>query len=1258
VLVLALALPLATTPARAGERRGAYDGERIDPLVIARDAQRRGNLDVAWDAVQALVVQRSGPGAAADARLDDRIATYRQLERIAREAGRLEALDRLLHEQLRRGRDVATVEWTIGRTLVWRGRFAEALPHLERAVVLAPERLEGYLDLVDCRLALGHRQLDWLDALRERVGHRGEELAARATLLMANGLPHEAAALLDEAARILPASPEVERLRGQVALRLGALDRARAHLDTAAGLAAALPPGSHRARRALLDLLEVRSAVDAHAGRDDRALSHLDAADAIAAELVDRAREARVLAERGIILARQSRLDAAHTTLNQAMALARQVGDDRALRSTLIGLSDADLDAFDTRAAMERLRAILNLAASSGDERDIEAALYRLGNASVTRGEYLEALPYYAEASERAERAGAAVVQQEALVGAARTRIMLSEHHRALDLAKLALSLAERIGYVHGLANAHLTVGRAYYRLGLFDSSQEHLTQALEIAERHGFGREGGRADLQLGLVFDALGQYELARNWYRQALERADALGDLALRVDCETQIAQGRLELGDYDAALDGFEQALERATEAGYLEGRWSNLTHTGEVYRYLGDHGRAAGYFREALRLSTKIGNRVAEATNLEHLGGVYTLFGDHRRALTYLDRSLATSRETGSVIGEGRALLAICRTLNAVGDHAAAEQRCGNALSFAEQHGDVAGRAQSAVGLGNALLGLGRPGRAEPYFETARRLAGELRRPALMWPAEDGLSRALADQGETEPATAMARQAVDTLERLRSGLDRPEKRAGFLEDRLRPYEQLVVLLVRQGMLAEAFQVMEYSRSRAFLEMLNGEQMEAGNGQMHRLRRQELALGREISMEMERLAALPATADRDTTAASILATLRQLRGRLDSIRELLGPQTATEEALTGARPLALDEVQAVLRPDEAILEYYVTRGELITFLITRDRVRAVSSAESAAHLAARVRLLRSTISRPTPAGAEPAWVAPSAGLHQVLLGNVRHDPALGQTDALIIIPHKFLHDVPFHALVDGTGAHARFLIEDYVVSYAPSASVLDHCLERDRGRRESALALANPQPSDLGGTELPYVTSEALAVGYAFGAAAEVRIGADATETVAKEGARGRHVIHFATHYDIDRSDPLSSALDLVPSDRDDGRFEVREVMDLQLDANLVVLSGCFTASGGGMVDQMPESDDWVSLTRAFIYAGAPSVVATLWPVNDRATARLMSRFYELLPFHTKGETLCLAQRELLASLPGDSDRDPYYWAPFLLVGSAR
>jgi CHAT domain-containing protein len=559
-----------------------------------------------------------------------------------------------------------------------------------------------------------------------------------------------------------------------------------------------------------------------------------------------------------------------------------------------------------------------------------------------------------------------------------------------------------------------------------------------------------------------------------------------------------------------------------------------------------------------------------------------------------------------------------------------------------------------------MLGTGEPAQAETYFQAARELALELRRPALEWPAENGLSRALADQGQTEPATEMARQAVATLERLRSGLDRPEKRAGFMENRLAPYEQLVSLLIRQGLLAEAFQVMEYSRSRAFLEILSDDGAASGNAEVARLRRQEMALGREVSRTMEQLATLPASADRDSTAASILATLRDLRLRLDEIRALIGPATPTAEVLTGAQPLELGQVQALLGPDEAIVEYYVTRNELIVFVITDDSVRAITTPESEPHLAARVKLLRATISdRPDPSEAESDWLRPSAGLHQVLLGQVRTDATLRDKSELIIIPHKFLHYVPFHALIEQPAPTGRFLIEDFVISYAPSASVLGHCAERDQGQRESALALANPRPRDLGGLELPYVSNEVVAVRYAFGSNAEVRIGEEATETLAKEGGPGSHVLHFATHYAIDHRDPLRSALDLTPTASDDGRFEVREVMEMELEANLVVLSGCFTASGAGLVDEMPDSDDWVSLTRAFIYAGAPSVVATLWPVNDRSTAAFMTRFYEILPFHSKGETVAMAQRELLAGVTGgEAYRDPYYWAPFVLVGSSN
>jgi CHAT domain-containing protein len=254
------------------------------------------------------------------------------------------------------------------------------------------------------------------------------------------------------------------------------------------------------------------------------------------------------------------------------------------------------------------------------------------------------------------------------------------------------------------------------------------------------------------------------------------------------------------------------------------------------------------------------------------------------------------------------------------------------------------------------------------------------------------------------------------------------------------------------------------------------------------------------------------------------------------------------------------------------------------------------------------------------------------------------------------------VPFQALLGRRSSHgepAHFLVEDYTLSYAPSASVLKHCRDHARSRQLTALALANPTPRLAGSTDLLYAADEVAAVKRHFGEQAVVRIGQEATETQLKGAAGTVDLLHLATHYAVDERDPMRSALDLAPSPVDDGRLEVREVMGLGVGADLVVVSGCSTANGE-IAGECPAGDDWVGLTRAFLHAGAPSVLGTLWPVNDRSSARFMDRFYEFLPAAGKGGAVAAAQREMLGGLVrGGSDlQDPYYWAPFVLIGAAN
>jgi CHAT domain-containing protein len=189
-----------------------------------------------------------------------------------------------------------------------------------------------------------------------------------------------------------------------------------------------------------------------------------------------------------------------------------------------------------------------------------------------------------------------------------------------------------------------------------------------------------------------------------------------------------------------------------------------------------------------------------------------------------------------------------------------------------------------------------------------------------------------------------------------------------------------------------------------------------------------------------------------------------------------------------------------------------------------------------------------------------------------------------------------------------------------------------------------------------SNLPFTSGEVRAVAAAFGRHATAVVGPKATETWFKHVAGDYDVIHFATHGFFNKSNPLFSGVQLEPDAQNDGRLEVYEILGLHLRARLVTLSACETALGGGYFTEIPAGDEFVGLTRAFLSAGASTVIASLWEVNDSSTARLMQSFYRKVSEDSSSLSLATAQRSMLH---GDSaHRHPYYWSAFVLVGSGQ
>jgi CHAT domain-containing protein len=230
----------------------------------------------------------------------------------------------------------------------------------------------------------------------------------------------------------------------------------------------------------------------------------------------------------------------------------------------------------------------------------------------------------------------------------------------------------------------------------------------------------------------------------------------------------------------------------------------------------------------------------------------------------------------------------------------------------------------------------------------------------------------------------------------------------------------------------------------------------------------------------------------------------------------------------------------------------------------------------------------------------------------------------------VPHRALHYLPFQALHDGES----YLIERREVSFAPSAVVLQQCLDRPAHEFRTALLMG------VADEQIPRVDEELQALDHVFAEAKRFSNAAATTEVLRRESA-DVDVLHLACHAQFRADNPLFSALKLS-----DGWFTARDAYGLRLDCGLVTLSACETG-----MNAVAPGDELLGLTRGFLSAGSPSVMLSLWTIDDAATAELMTAFYEeLARVKSPAAALRNAQMRLLGERP-----HPFFWSPFILVG---
>ena len=388
------------------------------------------------------------------------------------------------------------------------------------------------------------------------------------------------------------------------------------------------------------------------------------------------------------------------------------------------------------------------------------------------------------------------------------------------------------------------------------------------------------------------------------------------------------------------------------------------------------------------------------------------------------------------------------------------------------------------------------------------------------------------------------------------------------------------------------------------------------------------------------------------------LDDLRGRYRTFIDTLRKEDPSLAVWMTSETIDLGETQMKLGPGEVILEYYIASDQYAyIFVITADGLSVEFVPVDTDKLDKEVMQLRRLLQDP---GIEHAPFDPRLNilakrLYKTLLHPV--EKYLEGKETVGILRNRKLHYLPFQVLIRETegGRGERFLVEDYSIYYLNSRTLLR--LAREEGAKASSSPLSLVAFGNPDGT-LPYAEEEVLELSNDF-KGARVFLRKKATETDLKLFSSGFGLLHLATHGELDPYHPENSFLWFCPDKTEDGKLLVSEIYGLDLArTNLVTLSACETALG-----KLAYGDEIVALSEAFLFAGTPTVVATLWRVDDRSTALLMKRYYgHLKSGEDKLSALRLAQLDVMKTRGWDEEVElpvdyshPYFWAPFILVG---
>jgi CHAT domain-containing protein/Tfp pilus assembly protein PilF len=910
----------------------------------------------------------------------------------------------------------------------------------------------------------------------------------------------------------------------------------------------------------------------------------------------------------------------------------------------------------------------------------LSKALIIQARRELYQSSYPQALVIFRVAQEVADQIGDKEGIADVLLGFAQVDAGQGNFPKALENFQAALTKYEEVENKESVAFALEQIGSVYRRLGDHALALDYTQKSLSVAEANGLTDASLSTLMALGNIYYSLGDFNRALDAYQKVLPRFEKLNRKMGISYALSNIGNIHYIQGDYAGALDHYQKSLAIDESVGDKSGIASSLANIGFVHRQQGNYDVALDFYQRSLNLRESLGDKAGIANTLNYIANVRFRQGHYNNALEFFTKSLELKQSLGDKAGIVSSLYGIGQFHHSQGDYARAIDFYQKSLTLSEAMGSTHWITIELIAIADSRCSQGNYEKALEAADRATILARDIGSPEMLWDARTVAGRAHRRLNRLSQSREAFDEAINTIEALRAQVAGSEQgRQLFFENKVAPYHEMVELLLAQDKKAEALAYAERAKARALVDVLSSGRINITKAMTSQEQEQERRLQMELASLNSQLSRERRRSQPDKVRISDLnARLGKARLQYEAFQSTLyavHPELRTRRA-EGQAATALEAAQ-LLPSDAALLEYLVTEERTYLFVVSKGKNASGEAATLSTYpLAIKQKDLAKEVSKfhDQLASRDISFRDSATKLFDLLLKPALSD--LQAKTALVISPDSVLWDLPFQSLVT---TDRRYVLEGYAISYSPSATALREMLKLSKSREDvtrrsgGLLAFGNATPEgrilekitavnrDERLEPLPEAEREVKTIAQLYGdVQSKMYIRTEAREDRLKAEAGDFRVLHLATHGIMNDASPMYSHIVLAQgpaNSNEDGLLEAWEIMKLDLNADLVVLSACETGRG-----RIGAGEGLIGLAWALFVAGTPTSVVSQWKVESKSTTELMINFHRYLRTGLQVPALKMRKAKALREaalklLRTNEYRHPFYWAGFVLIGAA-